>query len=160
MRRAAVLLALVALPALADDTLKLNPFDDPFLVATEGGPACPAPLGPAYTDAQIREQSHHRAERGTSCWLAGRCAEPNAYRNDPVVAQAVVRALRSQPALADTRIWVTVQRAFVTLEGCVGSVAQARLAEETARRLEGVQLVLPTLTVGSAAAAYRLAAPR
>jgi hypothetical protein len=155
-----VLLGLSALPVLADDALELNPFNDPFLVATQGGSPCPAPMGPAYTRAQVLEQSHHRAERGTTCWLAGQCAEPNAYRNDPMVATAVVRALRAEPALAGTRIWVTVQRAFVTLEGCVSRQAQARLAEEAAKRIDGVQLVLPALAVAGAAPPYRVAAPR
>jgi outer membrane biogenesis lipoprotein LolB len=157
MRRVAVAVLLAATATHAAEALKLNPFNDPFLPATAGGRACPTPLGPAYTDAQVREQSHHRAERGTTCWLEGRCAEPNAYRGDARLAQAVVQALRADTALADTRIWVTVQRAFVTLEGCVGSAQQAARAEGVAKHVEGVHLVLPYLALPNEAPRYRLA---
>jgi hypothetical protein len=153
----ALLCAGAAFGAQADDVLKANPFGDPFIAATTGGPACPAPLGPAYTDKQVLEQSHHRAERGTTCWLEGRCPEPNAYRADPRIAQAVVEALRADAALADTRIWVTVERAFVSLEGCVRTDVQARLAESIAKRTEGVQLVLPMLSTPNEPPRYRVA---
>ena len=120
----AALAALLSASAGSAEPLKLNPFNDPFIVATSGGRTCPVPLGPAYTEAQVREQSHHRAERGTTCWLEGRCAEPNAYRGDARIAQAVAEALKADRALADTRIWVTVERAFVSLEGCVNDPAR------------------------------------
>jgi hypothetical protein len=132
--------------AIGAEPLKLNPFNDPFIAATSGGRACPVPLGPAYTEAQVREQSHHRAERGTTCWLEGRCAEPNAYRGDARIAQAVATALQADRTLADTRIWVTVERSFVTLEGCVNDAAQAQRAEEIAKRIEGVHLVVPMVS--------------
>ena len=154
------LLAVVATAAPAGEPLKLNPFNDPFLPATEGGRACPVPLGPAYTDAQVRVQSHHRAERGTSCWLEGRCKEPNAYRGDAGLARNVVQALRSDAALADTRIWVTVERAFVTLEGCVGSAAQVQRAEAVAKGVEGVHLVLPYLALPGEGVRYRTVEPK
>lgn len=155
-RRLLLALAVAAAPLQAAEPLRLNPFGDPFIVATAGGPACPAPLGPAYTDAQVREQSHHRAERGTTCWLEGRCAEPNAYRADPRIAEAVARALQAERRLAGTRIWVTVERAFVTLEGCVGTAAQAARAEAVAKRADGVHLVLPFLKLPNEAPRYRV----
>ena len=58
------------------------------------------PLGPAYTEAERRVEAHSRLERGTTCWLAGQCAEPNAYRYDAANAIAAVAALRRDPALA------------------------------------------------------------
>ena len=139
----------------AAEPLKLNPFNDPFIVATAGGRSCPVPLGPAYTEAQVLEQSHHRAERGTTCWLEGRCAEPSAYRGDARIAQAVATALQADRGLADTRIWVTVERAFVTLEGCVNDVTQAQRAEEIAKVIEGVHLVLPMLSSRGEPPRYR-----
>ena len=160
--REAVLAALAVLlsaSAGSAEPLKLNPFNDPFIVATSGGRTCPVPLGPAYTEAQVREQSHHRAERGTTCWLEGRCAEPNAYRGDARIAQAVAEALRAEAALADTRIWVTVERAFVSLEGCVNDPAQAQLAEDITKRTDGVQLVLPMLSRPGEPPRYRRAVP-
>jgi hypothetical protein len=159
-RRVVVASVLAACSAAATEPLRLNPFGDPFVVATAGGPPCAAPLGPASSDAEIRTQSHQRAERGTSCWLAGRCSEPNAYRYDPRVAQAVVQALQAQPELADTRIWVTVERRIVTLEGCIAHAEQAALAETTARRTPDVDLVLPMLSAPGEAPRYRLAPGR
>ncbi len=48
------------------------------------GPAgqCPAPLGPLFTVDEQRREAHYRIERGTSCWLAGKCKDSNAYRYD------------------------------------------------------------------------------
>jgi hypothetical protein len=156
--REAVLAALAVLlsaSAGSAEPLKLNPFNDPFIVATAGGRTCPVPLGPAYTEAQVREQSHHRAERGTTCWLEGRCAEPNAYRGDARIAQAVAEALKADRALSETRIWVTVERAFVSLEGCVNDPAQAQLAEDITKRTEGVHFVLPMLSTTKEPPRYR-----
>jgi len=114
--------------AEADAPRLLNPFNDPFLQATAGRP-CPAPLGPAYTEAERRVEAHSRVERGTTCWLQGLCAEPNAYRYDAANAIAAAAALRRDPALAGSTIWLTAQRRFVYLEGCVADPAQARRAE-------------------------------
>ncbi|HJV61684.1 MAG TPA: BON domain-containing protein [Albitalea sp.] len=149
----------MAVPAHADDgaALLLNPFGDPFVRATKGGP-CAAPLGPAYTEAQRRAEAHSRIERGTSCWLAGTCSEPNAYRYDHRIADAAVAALRADPALATSTLWVTVQRRFVTLQGCVRDEAQAALAERVAQKVPDVQAVLPTLALPGQAPRYAVAA--
>jgi len=151
----AALAALLSASAGSAEPLKLNPFNDPFIVATSGGRTCPVPLGPAYTEAQVREQSHHRAERGTTCWLEGRCAEPNAYRGDARIAQAVAEALKADRVLAETRIWVTVERAFVSLEGCVNTNTQATRAEDIAKSTDGVHLVLPMLSTPGEPPRYR-----
>ncbi|HWK82619.1 MAG TPA: BON domain-containing protein [Caldimonas sp.] len=135
--------ALVAQPA---EPLQLNPFHDPFVQATSGRP-CPTPLGPAYTETARRAESHSRIERGTSCWLAGKCAEPNAYRYDAGIARAAVTALRAVPALATSAIWVTAQRRFVYLEGCVADAAQAAKAEAMVKALPDVELVIPALAL-------------
>ncbi len=138
------------------EPLLLNPFGDPFAQATVGHD-CPVPLGPAYTEATRRQEAHSRIERGTSCWLAGECAEPNAYRFDARIAQAAIAALRSDPVLADTAIWVTAQRRFVYLEGCVATEAQAARAEALVKGVADVQYVLPMLSLPGEKAAYRLA---
>src|SRR5689334_5792544 len=98
---ALALVAVAATPAQTGPPRLLNPFDDPFLQATAGRP-CPDPLGPAYTEAERRVEAHSRAERGTTCWLQGRCAEPNAYLYDAGNAIAAAAALRRDPALAGT----------------------------------------------------------
>jgi BON domain len=163
LRRAAALLALSALahtlPAgAADAPLRRNPFDDPFIRATQGSD-CPAPLGPAYTETQRLQESHSRIERGTSCWLAGECAEPNAYRFDAAIARAVVAALRADASLVGSSVWVTSQRRFVYLEGCVTDTAQAARAEALAKAVANVQLVTPALALPGERPPYAVAPP-
>jgi hypothetical protein len=145
-------------PAQAQDAAERlrNPFGDPFLLATSGR-ACPTPLGPAYTETERRVEAHSRAERGTSCWLAGLCAEPNAYRYDAANAAAAVAALRADPALADSAIWVTAQRRFVYLEGCVADAAQAARAETVVKALGDVERVIPALALPGERAPYAVA---
>ena len=133
--------ALVAQPG---EPLQINPFHDPFVQATSGRP-CPTPLGPAYTETARRAESHSRIERGTSCWLAGKCAEPNAYRYDAGIARAAVTALRAERTLGASAIWVTAQRRLVYLEGCVADAAQAAKAESLVKALPDVDRVIPAL---------------
>ena len=166
MRRAAgatalaatALLATPAALAQADPPRLLNPFNDPFLQATAGR-ACPAPLGPAYTEAERRVEAHSRAERGATCWLQGRCAEPNAYRYDAANANAAAAALRRDPALAGTTIWLTAQRRFVYLEGCVDDARQAARAEDVVKALPDVDRVIPALALPGERPPYAVAAP-
>jgi hypothetical protein len=141
----------------ADGTLQLNPFGDPFLQATNGRP-CPRPLGPAYTEAQRRQEAHSRIERGTSCWLAGTCSEPNAYRYDHRIASAVAAALKADAGLSGTSIWVTAQRRIVTLQGCTADAAQAARAEALASAVPDVQAVFPQFVLPGQAPRYDLAA--
>jgi hypothetical protein len=127
-----------------------NWFDDPFFQISSGLPACPRPLGPLLTFDEQRREAHWRAERGTSCWLAGACADSNAYRYDKALAPQVARALVSvRGVAAESSVWVTVQRRWVFLEGCVSSVAQARALEHAARLVPDVEAVVPVLNVGT-----------
>jgi hypothetical protein len=161
MRCALPILGLLfAAAAQAQETLRLNPFDDPFVQATAGGRACPAPRGPAYTDAQIRQEAHYRAERGTSCWLAGECSEPNAYRYDARLAREAVAALRAEARLADSTIWVVAERRYIALQGCVTDARQAARAEALVRAIPDVQLVFPLLALPGEPPRYPLAAER
>jgi hypothetical protein len=148
-----------ALAAAQDEALQLNPFNDPFVQATHGR-ACPAPRGPAYTATQRNQEAHYRVERGTSCWLAGTCSEPNAYRYDARIADAVVAALRADASLADTAIWVIAERRFVYLQGCVGGASQAERAEAIASATPDVQIVIPLLSAPAQAPRYPLASGR
>ena len=142
--------------AQADPPRLLNPFNDPFLQATAGRP-CPAPLGPAYTEAERRVEAHSRLERGTTCWLAGLCAEPNAYRYDAANASAAAEALRGEPALAGTTLWLTAQRRFIYIEGCVADAAQAARAEELVKALADVDRVIPALALPGEKTPYAVA---
>ena len=136
----------------------LNPFADPFVQAT-AGVSCPTPRGPAYTEAEIRIEAHSRIERGTTCWLAGLCAEPNAYRYDAANAVDATARLRRDPTLAASAIWVTAQRRFVYLEGCVGDAGQAARAEALVKGVQDVERVIPALALPGEKPPYAVAAP-
>lgn len=103
--------------AAADTTLK-NWFNDPFIQVRNAIPACPPPLGPMTTADEARKESHWRAERGTSCWLAGQCSKPNSYAYDAGIAKSVAAHFATDPAFARSSLWLTVQRRFVWVEGC------------------------------------------
>jgi BON domain len=149
-----------ALPSATaqDEPLLLNPFNDPFVQATSGR-ACPAPRGPAYTETQRNQEAHYRVERGTSCWLAGLCSEPNAYRYDARIADAAVAALRADAGLADTTLWVIAERRFVYLQGCAHDSEQAARAQAIVKALPDVQVVIPAISAGREAPRYPLAKP-
>jgi len=142
------LLAALLLAGAADDERLLNRFDDPFEAVSADIADCPEPRGPRITAAEARVQAHHRAERGTTCWLAGRCSEPNAYRFDAAIAATLREALRDTPALHPSSLWFTVQGRIVYLEGCVDGAAQAVALEVRARGLPDVQQALALVRVG------------
>lgn len=146
MKRWLVALGLLAGTAQAE-ALK-NWFGDPFFQASADLRRCPLPLGPLLTEQEQRREAHWRAERGTSCWLAGRCAHSNAYAYDAGLA-APVRAALAQAGLQGSSVWVTIQRRWVFLEGCVSSLQQAQALEAAARSVPRVETVVPALSVGT-----------
>jgi hypothetical protein len=141
--------ALTAMALPAGTEPRQNWFDDPFLQVASGLPGCPVPLGPFYTEAERRSQMHSRLERGTSCWLEGRCADSNAYRYDKALAPEVQRALRRVPGLHRGSVWITVQRRWVYLQGCVPGHGLAQRLERAARGVKNVEAVVPDLMVGT-----------
>jgi hypothetical protein len=141
------LLALVALPLAAEE--RRNWFGDPFAQATHGLAGCPVPEGPLLTEAEMRRQAHQRIERGTTCWLARKCDEPNAYAQDAQINMAVVQRLAADPRWRNTSLWVITQRRFVFLQGCVRSEAEKRTVIDAARRVPGVDYVGDELLVGT-----------
>lgn len=138
---------LFAGPALAGDDALLNRFDDPFGALSADIAGCPEPRGPRVTAAEARVQAHHRAERGTTCWLRGECSEPNAFRYDRRIAAALEPALRGAAALHPSSLWFTVQGRVVYLEGCVQVAAQAAELEALARAVPHVQQALALVRV-------------
>jgi hypothetical protein len=133
-----------------------NWFEDPFFQVSSGLPACPVPLGPLLTRDEQRREAHGRIERGTSCWLAGKCRDSNAYRYDKGLAPQVEAALKSVPGIERSSVWVTLQRRWVFLEGCVASSDQIPQLERAAREVPEVEAVVPALSVGREAPRYRL----
>jgi len=91
---------------------------------------------------------HSRAERGTSCCLAGTCECGGAYKRDPEINARVVDAIKSDSRFRNTSVWVTTTRKFVTLQGCVRSAAQKKALERFVKSLADVQIVFNETKVG------------
>jgi len=148
MRRAALLLALCAGTAWAQDAALLpNPFGDPFVQLTHGIAGCPVPAGPALGADEARREAHWRAERGTSCYRDGRCRLPNSYLYDADIIARVQKAVAADGGYAGTSVWAWGQRRWVFLAGCVRGAEQAQALEALVRRLDDVEAVVPALRV-------------
>jgi len=124
---------------------------DPFTQATSSFAGCPAAKPPDLTEQEMRIQAHERAERGTSCCLAGTCECGGAYKRDPEINERVAAAIRNDSRFRNTSIWVTTTRKFVTLQGCVGSAGQKRALEQLVKRQPDVAIVWNETTVGAVA---------
>jgi len=122
---------------------------DPFAQATRGYPVCPEVAPPYVSQERMRIIAHERAERGTTCALEGRCEPGGAYRRDPEVNERVRAALAGEKRFADTSVWVTTTRRFVTLQGCVRTKAQRRALANFVAALPGVERVLDEMRVGA-----------
>lgn len=159
---AAGLIALLfALPCAAQEAARSNVFGDPFVQATAALDLCPIPEGPGVTPQQAREEAHDRAQRGVSCWLAGRCRLPNAYLYDAEIVPRAQQAIRVDGRFgATTSIWLVGRRRHVWLQGCVSALAEAAALVELVRRLDDVEGVVDELMVGTAGAPAYRAAPR
>lgn len=128
---------------------RTNAFDDPFGPVTQGLPGCPVPAGPLMTAEEARKDTHWRAERGTSCYRSGRCRLPNAYRYDREIFPRAVQYIRMDGRFDDASVWITVERRWITLQGCVRSAEQAAALEATVRLIDDVEAVIPQLMVGT-----------
>ena len=151
LRGAATLLLCGAALAQSDvPGERRNWFDDPFFRVSSGIAGCPVPLGPLLTHDEQRREAHYRIERGTSCWLAGKCSDSNSYRYDKGLAPKVEATLKAVPGVERSSVWVTIQRRWVFLEGCVAAPEQAAQLEQAARAVPEVEAVVPALDVGVA----------
>lgn len=141
--------------------LRSNAFGDPFVQVTGAISGCPAPEGPLYTAAEVRELAHVRAQHGGSCYRVGRCRLPNSYLYDAEIIPRVQLYLREDGRFANTSVWVLGERRLVTLMGCVQSHEQAAAMEKAVELVDDVMGVINLLQVGTdrAAARYPLAAP-
>jgi hypothetical protein len=104
-------------PAASPDEIK-NWYNDPFFALSNAVSACHEPLGPRMTKSEADDDAHYRVERGTTCWLAHKCARPNSYLYDADIAKSIRAKFKGGAALAGTSVWITVQRRFVYAEGC------------------------------------------
>jgi hypothetical protein len=130
-----------------------NWFDDPFFAVSSAIADCPMPAGPFISEADRREQAHHRAEKGTTCWLAREadCDRSSAFRYDRDIAAAFQAGLRERNPFADTSLWVTVQGRIVYIEGCVARESQTTELEAYARALPHVQQAIAIVRTDPAA---------
>jgi len=150
IKKLLVVLACLLAPALPSQAQERgNLFGDPFLPVTSGMPTCPLPLGPAVTQADVREQAHVRAQHGGSCFRAGRCRLPNSYLYDAEIVPRVALAIRQDGRFDDTSIWVSGERRLVTLTGCVQSAHQAQAVERLVLLIDDVMGVINLLMVGN-----------
>jgi hypothetical protein len=124
--------------AQTDEALQ-NWFNDPFLQITADVPMCPLPAGPFVDEASRRAQTHRRAEKGTTCWLAKECDRPNAYAYDQDIAAALQNAVRGRNPFPGTSLWVTVQGRVLYIEGCAVDDSMVAQVESFARALPHVQ---------------------
>lgn len=142
-----LVLAMSATAATAQE--KSNPFGDPFLAITHGVPGCPAAEGPLLTEREARAEAHSRAERGTSCFRAGRCRLPNAYLYDKEIIPRVAQAIVADSPFAGTSVWAMGRRRWVWLMGCVASREQSKALEQLDRSVDDVEAVINQLMIGS-----------
>jgi BON domain len=142
-------MALATVSATESLAERRNWFDTPFDPAVVGLAACPRPEGPLITQEEMRQLAHARIERGTSCWLAKKCEDSNAYRRDPEIQRRVIEAVASMPAYARSSVWVTTERGWVTLQGCLESTALRASLIDRVRRVAGVETVFDQLIVGT-----------
>ena len=160
-RNASLLVLGVVLAATAGSGEELrNWFDDPFFQISSSLPDCPLPAGPFVSEADKRVQAHRRAEKGTTCWLAGECERPNAYAYDRDIAEAFRKAVAGPDRLAGTTLWVTVQGRVVYIEGCALQNSSVVAVEALARSLPHVQQAIAIVrTDPSARPPYKLRSP-
>ena len=153
--RTAILLTLLLLfvQAATGEPLK-NHYNDPFVRLTNGIKTCPQPRGPFVTLQEARAEAHPRIERGTTCFRAGKCSEPNSYRYDARIAQAaqqaVAAAVLKSPRFSDSSVWITVQRRFIFVHGCVARRDQISRWETLFRQVPEVEYVGADLAVMAA----------
>jgi BON domain len=119
-----------------------NWYHDPFFQISNAIPSCPKPAGPFVTEAERLTNAHHRAEQGTSCWLAGKCDRPTSYDYDQDIAKAFKQALKKENSFKDSTLWVTVQGRVVFIEGCVKEKGMSSKLERFASRLPYVDIAV------------------
>ena len=138
--------ALLAIPAMAEDLVQL----DPFAQATSGDAKCAQVKPRLVTKEEAQTQAHARVERGTRCAMEGTCEPGGAYRRDPEINDAVRAAIAGDKRFADTSVWITTSRKWVTLEGCVHSKAQRKALVGFVDKQPRVEKVFDELRVTAA----------
>jgi hypothetical protein len=140
----------------AETTGLRNWFDDPFFQVRNALTDCPVPLGPLTNGDERQTQTHTRSERGTRCYLEGRCSRPNSYLYDKDIADGVRARFAATRMPRDASLWVTVQRRIVWIEGCVPAGYDARQLERLVRGVPDIELTIVSVRKGrNGAVPYR-----
>ncbi|MGQ0711203.1 MAG: BON domain-containing protein [Rhodoferax sp.] len=140
-KRWAILAAVLGGVVHADSGYR-NWSNDPFFAVRTAQADCPLPQGPYTDEAGHQSQAHHRAERGTTCWLAGQCDRPHAYDYDPDIATDVQSRFAATSAFAQASLWVTVQGRIVYVDGCVAKAADADAIDALLRPSHWAQQIM------------------
>jgi hypothetical protein len=141
----AVVLALaVARPASAQEKIQL----DPFARATLGYAQCKEQPPPLLTPDQARHEAHVRSERGFRCADEGKCEPGGAYKRDPEINERIRALIAGDARYADTSVWVTTSRRWVTLQGCVRTKSQRQTLVKLVGSDRQVERVFDELAVG------------
>lgn len=156
MRYDLLAILLLSLPAQAADVALKNWFNDPFLQVRSAMPACPMPLGPLVTEADMRKESHWRTERGNSCWVAGKCKRPNSYLYDADIGRDLTRRFAASHDFQKASLWLTVQRRFVWVEGCAAHAVSLAALERFIAATPDVERVIINVTSNPAKPGYPL----
>ena len=133
------------------DSDRQNWFHDPFFQISDAVPDCPLPAGPFVTEKQRLAEAHHRAERGTTCWLTGKCDRPSSYDYDQDIANAFKGALSVKNPFKESTLWVTVQGRVVYIEGCAEDRGLTVRLETFARTLPFVEAAVAKIRYDSSA---------
>ncbi|CAG9218234.1 conserved exported hypothetical protein [Paraburkholderia sabiae] len=118
-----------------------NWYSDPFFTLSHTLADCPVPLGPMMTRAQMEDDAHYRAERGTTCWLAHKCTKPNSYMYDADIAKAIRARFTDPHAFDGSSVWITVQRRFVYAEGCANASFDRHALQQQLEAIPDVEQV-------------------
>ena len=126
---------------------------DPFARATTGYPGCPEQPPPLMTAEEARTQAHVRSERGLRCAMEGKCEPGGSYRRDPEINEQVRAAVAADKRFANTSVWLTTSRKWVTLQGCVRSSAQRKALDGFVQKQANVERVFDELRIGTGSGA-------
>lgn len=131
-----------------------NAFNDPFLQVTSAIARCPVPEGPLYTEQEVRDAAHVRAQHGGSCYRVGRCRLPNSYLYDAEIIPRVSQYIKLDGRFDDTSVWVQGERRLVFLKGCVKTREQSEALEKAVWLVDDVMGVVNYLRVGDEPVRY------
>ena len=120
---------------------------DPFARATDGDRRCPEQAPPLLSAADARNEAHVRVERGLRCAMDGTCEPGGAYKRDPEINERMRALIAGDARFADTSVWVTTTRKWVTLQGCVRTSTQRRALVRLVLAQASVERVFDELKV-------------